>query len=188
MQHRVIVAGPHGIERFTIRITDSAFEEWLAQRDELVEQGCPDRPPDVDTATLRAWVMHPGEESHPYFLNRANRELPEGFPVWFGSWHGPNGERTLVQVIGYDDGGFTCDVTEDDQPTMRYRWEPEDDPADIATALDRITEGVANSRPWKENEPLVTTYDEFLVFEQEMALAKAEAARGFLTLPDGPVS
>lgn len=48
-----------------ICISDEAVREWEAVR-ELNQRtsGYPDRPPDVDTPTVRAWVIHPGETGY----------------------------------------------------------------------------------------------------------------------------
>ncbi len=47
-------------ETFIVRIPDTAIAAWLLERDELLAKGYPDRPPDVDQATLRAWLARPG--------------------------------------------------------------------------------------------------------------------------------
>lgn len=54
-------------ESFLARISEEAVNEWLSDRARLRAEGSPDRPPDVDTATLRGWIQHPGETDHPYF-------------------------------------------------------------------------------------------------------------------------
>ena len=54
-------------ETFWVRVPDPAVEAWLAERPRLRAQGYPDRPPDLDTPTLRAWLPRPGEGTLPYF-------------------------------------------------------------------------------------------------------------------------
>ena len=44
-------------ERFEgVVVSDSAVHDWLEERWASVGRGNPNRPPDIDTATLRAWV------------------------------------------------------------------------------------------------------------------------------------
>ncbi len=48
-------------ERFEgVTVSDSAVRDWLEERWASVGRGDPNRPPDIDTATLRAWVLPEG--------------------------------------------------------------------------------------------------------------------------------
>ena len=47
-----------------IFITDDALAEWEEHRRLLALNGYPDRPPDIDTPTLRSWILHPGEPGY----------------------------------------------------------------------------------------------------------------------------
>ena len=54
-------------EPFWVRVPNGAVVEWLGERDRLRADGYPDRPPDIDTPTLRVWLPRPAELGLPYF-------------------------------------------------------------------------------------------------------------------------
>ncbi len=88
---RVVLHAATGSEVVLVRVPDAAVTEWLRERDRLREHGYPDRPPDIDTPTLRAWLPRRREERLPYFRGRGSlRALTESvFPVLTATWHAP---------------------------------------------------------------------------------------------------
>lgn len=82
----ISLPSPNGLpETHWVRVTDAAVAEWLRERARLKHRGYPDRPPDVDTATLRAWLPRLGEGTLPYFRGRLAPSAGTGdtllFPV-----------------------------------------------------------------------------------------------------------
>jgi len=49
----------HRTETLWSRVSDEAVIAWLAERPYLRSRGYPDRPPDVDTPTVRLWLARP---------------------------------------------------------------------------------------------------------------------------------
>jgi len=48
-----------------VMISDAAIAEWLEVRGQNRTEGYLDRPPDIDTAAVRAWLPHPGDPARP---------------------------------------------------------------------------------------------------------------------------
>lgn len=99
-------------ETFWVRVSDAAVAEWLHERADLQRDGYPDRPPDVDSPTLRAWLPRPGEYDHPYFAGRSAvlKGTQSIWPVYTVVWHAPDRTTTKILVSGTGDGGFTSRV------------------------------------------------------------------------------
>lgn len=178
------------VEVFDVRIPDPAVVAWLLERDDLRARGYPDRPPDVDTRTLRAWLARPGEERLRYFLDHAAAPSEVGildtFPVFMAVWTSPHG-TARVMVTGYANGYFENRVTlvnsDGECPVDAGRPLPADlDPdavwAEIEAVVSHLNEAPAG---WGPDGPLVTTYRDFLAFDGEVRVAEAEArAAGLL--------
>ena len=126
------------------RVSDAATMAWLAERPYLRKKGYPDRPPDVDTATVRLWLARPSEERLPYFRRLAH-EAPLGgsFPVFTVTWHAPDGSGAKFLLSGLLDGSFVGRlILEDEAGNMTidkgHHYPPEDDPDDVWDAVTRI--------------------------------------------------
>jgi len=175
-----------------VRISDAAVVEWLLERAQLKHRGYPDRPPDVDTVTLRAWLPRPGEQALPYF-----RDLPAwsagagealAFPVFTATWHRPSGTRTKVLVTGFGDGSFMSRVVivnaSGDSPVDKaHRLGPEICPDAVWGEVERIVAFI-NEAPmgWQPRDPTLTTYLDFVALDEEVEAAERDArAAGLLT-------
>src|SRR3990170_7630913 len=101
MYRPVTIPTARGPETFHARIDDRAVGAWLAERPRLRACGYPDRPPDVDTPTLRLWLPRAEEVELPYFrdVEQAARVV-DVFPVVTASWHDLGGSVTKVLVTG----------------------------------------------------------------------------------------
>jgi hypothetical protein len=190
---RITVIRPAGApERFAVRVSDAAVAEWLSERGRLRAEGYPDRPPDVDTATMRAWVARPDELSLPYFAERGPA-LPglagPAFPVYAAVWHGRDGLCAKVLLLGLADGGFLCRVTVTDgagspEVDEAHRLGPELDPAAVWDEIEAIGTFI-DSVPmgWRPDDPLITDYVAFQSFEAAVAEAEADAQAAGLLAP-----
>jgi hypothetical protein len=192
MSYRSItVVGPAGPpERFAVRVSDAAVAEWLSERGRLRAEGYPDRPPDVDTDTLRAWVARPDEQALPYFT-KGGPALPgpagPAFPVYSAVWHGRDGLCAKVLLLGLADGGFLCRVTITDgagspEVDEAHRLGPELDPAAVWAEVETVVAFIdAVPMGWRPGDPLLTDYIAFQSFEAAVAEAEADAqAAGLL--------
>jgi hypothetical protein len=198
MPYRPIsLASKNGLpETVMVRISDAAVAEWLADRADLKHRGYPDRPPDVDTATLRAWLPRLGEGTLPYFRDLPARSTGTGgaliFPVFTATWHRPNGSTTKVLLHGSGDGSFTSrvvivDPTGETPVDKTHRLGPDTDPAVVWAEIETIVRAI-NEAPmgWQPGDPMLTTYPDFLVLDDELEAAKADAKAAGL-LPSPPV-
>lgn len=192
---RITVAIPDSPpETFSVRVSDEALASWLAERARLREVGYPDRPPDVDTPNLRAWLPRPDEESHPYF-QRLGSDAAEndgtGFMVLSVVWHNAAGLTAKVLLQGFADGSFLNRVRLTDEHTGEARvdqahllgWEV--DPDAVWEEVETIL-GAINAAPmeWGPDDPVVSDYLDFVALDAEVALAKDEArAAGLLSTP-----
>jgi hypothetical protein len=175
-------------ETFSCRVGPESFERWLEEREDLRESGFPDRPPDVDTFTMKAWLPHPGEEDLPFFADYHAHAESDPPPVWLGSWHGEE-RRVILKVYANDDGSFTVhiDTLYGDRPRTRIERQYA---ADLETervwlAIEDDIRRVNEEDGWQEGDPLVTLPEDFVMFDAEMALAEADIARGFINpLPE----
>jgi hypothetical protein len=175
-------------ETFAVRIADAAVATWRRERPHLRTQGYPDRPPDVDTPTLRAWLARPGEQQLPYFRDHAGSTSevrdPGTFPAYMAVWSSPYGTARLL-VTGYADGELTSRVTlvnaDGHCPVDVARPLPPDPElawSQIESLVARLNETPVG---WGPDDPLVTTYLDFLAFDAEVRVADAEArAAGLL--------
>ncbi len=181
-------------ETFEVRISRDGFDEWLADRESLRMNGAPDRPPDVDTENLRAWLPHPGEEDHPYFVEHpvptAEQAAELAFPVLSVSWKSMDGSRLRLLVIGEMDGAFVCHVQSDAGIGFRRDYPAEMGPdavwTDIEEQVIAFSDRVNNLDPMASVK--VTAYGYYLDFYAEMMAARADIDRGFINpLPEGPI-
>jgi hypothetical protein len=185
-----------GADLVLVRISDAAIADWLAERDQLRTAGYPDRPPDIDTPTLRAWLPRPGEQMLPYF-RRASASAPDVAPeAEFGVltvvWSRNDGGSVKVVVTGLADGSFASravivDASGTASDDMARVYGAEDDPdavwAQIAMVIAFIAETLPDAAP---RDPLVSTYWDFVAVDVELETAKAEALAAGL-LAAGPV-
>lgn len=184
---RVQVDGPDGGEAFSIRITDEGFESWLQARASLRERGTPDRPPDIDTETLRVWVPHPGEEELPYFRDQREKEDQGIDPILTMVWRqGPTSVRLFV--TGFADGTIQLDAYQIHAGAqlahVGREHPPTDDPNEVWADVEGLIE-LIDSKGWPR-PPDITDYDDFKAMDVMRELAKAEVAIGFINpLPEG---
>jgi hypothetical protein len=180
-------------ETHWVRVTDAAVAEWLRERARLKHRGYPDRPPDIDTPTLRAWMPRPGEQALPYFRGRPTRSTGLGdtlvFPVFMAMWRRPNSTTTKALVTGMGDGSFLSRVVivnaAGDCPVDKvHRLGPDFDPEAVWAEIETIVAAV-NEAPmgWQPGDPMVTTYLDFLDLDAETELAEAEARAAGLLAP-----
>lgn len=178
----------NGAETETLwsRVSDEATIAWLAERHYLKRKGYPDRPPDVDTPTVRLWLARPSEERLPYFRRRAQEaSLGGSFPVFTITWHAPDGSGARFLFTGLLDGSFIGRlILEDEAGTQTidkgHHYPPSDEPDDVWDAVTRIV-GFINAAGHWDHVPLVTDYSDFDDLEAEVEAAKADAlAAGLL--------
>ena len=181
-------------ETFRVRVSEAAIAEWLPERAHLKRRGYPDRPPDVDTPTLRAWLPRLGEGTLPYFRDLPARSAGTGdalaFPVFTATWHRPSGTTTKVLVTGFGDGSFMSRVVivnaAGDSPVDKaHRLGPDVDPGAVWTEVETIVRAI-NEAPmgWEPRCPMVTTYADFVALDDEVEAAEAEARAAGLLAPE----
>jgi hypothetical protein len=186
----VTVSAAGGPETFWVRIADDAVADWLAERSHLRECGYPDRPPDVDTSSLRVWVPRPGEHATRQFGDRAGRFRlaadPTGFPVYAVSWRHGDVMASSVLATGFPDGSILSRVTIDG-PAGESRVDkarlhgPEEDPAAVWEEVETIVAFIDCYSGWDPGDPQVIDYCDFVALDTEVAAAEAEArAAGLL--------
>jgi hypothetical protein len=185
-------AGSSQPETFSVRVPDMAVEAWLAERQRLRAQGYPDRPPDVDTLTLRAWLPRPGEHDHPYFAGRATpRPMAESiWPIYTALWHAPERATTKVLVSGTGDGGIRSRVVVEhstgERPVDKVKvYPPDADPDTVWREVETIVMAIDAARlGWGPDDPMVTTYLDFVALDDEVQAAEAEARAAGLLAPE----
>jgi hypothetical protein len=186
---RVAIHEPSGhVEIVWSRVPPEAFLAWLSVRDDLRALGYPDRPPDVDTSTLRLWLPHVGEAALPYL--RDVSDAKDSFPVQSIVWSRPDGLTAKVLVMGYGDGSFTSRVSFAGSSGERtldqtHHIDRDADPSDVGEEIETLV-SVIDAYPggWGPDQPVVTDYCEFVACDAEIALAEAEAiAAGLLARP-----
>lgn len=181
-------------ECFRVRVTDAAVAEWLPERAMLRHRGYPDRPPDVDTATLRAWLPRLGEIALPYFRGALARSAGTGdalvFPVFTATWHRPTGVTTKVLLTGMGDGSFLSRVVIVEPSghcpvDKTHRLDPDINPDAVWAEVETIVRAI-NEAPmgWGPDDPMVTTYPDFLVLDDEVEAAEADARAARLLPPE----
>ena len=181
-------------ETFVVRVDDRAIAEWLPERAHLKHRGYPDRPPDIDTPTLRAWLPRLGEGTLPYFRDLPARSAGTGdalaFPVFTATWHRPSGTTTKVLVTGFGDGSLLSRVVivnaSGDSPVDKaHRLGPDVDPGAVWTEVETIVRAI-NEAPmgWDARGPMLTTYLDYLRLDEEVEVAEAEARAAGLLVPE----
>jgi hypothetical protein len=185
-------------ETHWVRVDDRAVAEWLPERARLRHRGYPDRPPDIDTPTLRAWLPRPGEQAGEQalrgFRDRATRvESDESgiiFPILTMTWHRAGGATTKVIFTGFGDGSFVSRVvivnSSGDCPVdQAHRLAPEVDPDRVSAEVETIVRAI-NEAPmgWEPRDPMVTDYGDFLDLDGEVETAEAEARAAGLLAPE----
>jgi hypothetical protein len=177
-----------GPEPFWVRVPDEAVIEWLAERAHLRARGYPDRPPDVDTPALRAWLPRLGEGALPYFQRDALPDVAQEalFGVFSATWHSAGGSTTKVLVTGGPDGAFVSRVVitaASGKATVdkAHLFPASDDPDQVWRDIETVL-AVINAGPgWEPGDPRVTTYEDYVTLDAELIEAKADAvAAGLL--------
>lgn len=179
--HVIVIQGPDGtIEQFTTRISEQAVAEWLMDRDELRAAGVPDRPPDVDTPSLRGWAVRPGEENLPYFVEEAKRKTLGVFPVMTLRW--VNEQRTLILLVtGWLDGGFSVDILDSNMAGIAVHrdYGPDLPPDDV---WEQIEHAIETSDRRCQGAALHVTYLwDFDAAEFDLEIARIDFERGFVS-------
>jgi hypothetical protein len=173
------------VETFLARISPRGLAEWLSNRDALRAEGKPDRPPDVDSETLWTWVLWPGEEHLPFFRewsSATDRERDDDVAVYSVSWQSKT-RRAVLQVVAYANGtGYIVNFSASDAKADLGKEYPVDDEG-MWEEVEGLIAKVNADADWEV--PKVTTYLEARWFESEMAIAEAEVAAGFQSLPEG---
>ncbi len=198
MPYRTITIATPGARRetFLVRVSDEAVEAWLAERHRLRRAGYPDRPPDVDTPNLRAWIAHLDEEAHPYFRSgRPAPTLEDGpttFQILTAVWmEVETGLTTKLLVSGASDGAILARVRIERampvaQPLDEVRlYDPAEDPDMVWDEIEAVLSGI-NEAPidWDPAGPKISDYADFLALDVEVAAAEADArAAGLLPRP-----
>jgi hypothetical protein len=183
--HRVVVSRPDGTtEEFSARISVRGVDEWLAERDNLRLAGYPDRPPDVDTVTMRMWACRPGEEDLPYFTQERERVASGVFPVLTLWWVSETGIDTRVAVSGWPDGGFSTDVMllqpDGMLPIIHKDYQPDDDPNKVWDDIENLIGRVEEQGGWNEDCPRTTWLWDFEEAAFALEVARVEHMRGFV--------
>ena len=192
---RVTLSSDNGLpETFWVRVSVAAVAEWLPERADLKRPGCPDRPPDIDSPALRAWLPRPGEHDLPFFRGRLAPSAGTGdtlvFPVFMAIWHRPNGVTTKVLLTGMGDGSFLSRVVIVDPSgacpvDKAHRLSPVVEPDVVWAEVETIVRAI-NEAPmgWEPQDPIVTTYLDFLALDDEVEAAEAEARAAGLLAPE----
>jgi hypothetical protein len=170
-----------------VRISDHAVVEWMASsRDgNRVHGAKPDRPPDMDTATTRSWLRHPGESD----AVEAEHDKTAVWPVMIVVHKlelpfGPSDEdRCMKMLVSYEESPevkryvFRIKFEHDGEVLLdREMFIPVDTKGDwlgeMIARLDEQFDPVIAV----DDEPKVTTYVDFLGFEEEALLVRKEIA------------
>jgi len=181
-------------ETLWVRVTDAAVAEWLRERARSKHRGYPDRPPDIDTPTLQAWLPRLGEQALPYFRDHLAQSAKPGgtqmFMVFTATWHRPNGVITKVLVTGMGDGSFLSRVVivepSGETPVDKaHRLGPDINPDAVWEEVETIVRAI-NEAPmgWEPRDPMVTTYVDFAALNDEIETAEAEARAAGLLGPE----
>jgi hypothetical protein len=179
-------------ETFWVRIDNRAIAEWLPERAGLKRRGFPDRPPDVDTPTLRAWLPRSGEHDHPYFAGRTTaRPMAESiWPVYTAVWHAHDRATTKVLVSAAGDGAIVSRVLIEhpsgSHPVDKVKVYPPDcDPDEVWREIEVLVMAIdAAPLGWGPEDPLVTDYVDYLRLDKEVETAEAEARAAGLLAPE----
>ncbi len=183
-----LLATPSGPEPFWVRVPDEAVTDWVVERDRLRDGGYPDRPPDVDTPALRAWLPRLGEGALPYFQRDALPDIAQEvlFGVFSATWHRAGGSTTKVVVTGGPDGAFVSRVVitaASGKATVdkAHVFPASDDPDQVWREIETVVMFISIGPGWEQDDPRVATYEDFVALDVELAAAKADAvAAGLL--------
>jgi hypothetical protein len=179
-------------ETFVVRVSDAAIAGWLLERADLKRHGYPDRPPDVDSPSLRAWLPRPGELDHPHFAGRS-RVLSGAesiWPIFTAIWHAPDRATTKVLVSALGDGAIASRVVVEHPSGQRTidkmkRYPPDADPETIWREIETIVISIDAARlGWGPDDPMVTTYLDFAALDDEVQAVEAEARAAGLLAPE----
>jgi len=179
-------------ENVMVRISDAAVAEWITERADLKRHGYPDRPPDVDSPTLRAWLPRPSEQGLLYFANRSRvRPMADSiWPIYTALWHAPERATTKVLVSGTGDGGIRSRVVVEhstgERPVDKVKvYPPDADPDTVWREVETIVMAIDAARlGWGPDDPMVTTYLDFVALDDEVQAAEAEARAAGLLAPE----
>ena len=177
----------------SVRISDAAVAEWLPERTRLKLNGYPDRPPDIDGPSLRAWLPRLGERTVPYFRDPpvvpALLDDPRQFPVFTVTWHQGDSPTYKVFLTGLSDGSFMnrvviVDPSGDLIADKAHLLDPTVDPNSVWQEIETVVRTI-NEAPvdWGPEGVLVTDYGAFLALDEEVETAKAEARAAGLLAP-----
>jgi hypothetical protein len=190
---RITLPSETGIpETHWVRVSDAAVAEWLRERDRLRALGYPDRPPEVDGPTLRAWLPRPGEQDHPYFAGRSPAwPITESiWPVYTAVWHAHDRATTKVLVSAAGDGAIVSRVLIE-HPSGERRvdkvkvYPPDCDPSAVWGEVEVLIMAIdAAPLGWGPEDPLVTDYGDYLRLDAEVETAEAEARAAGLVAPE----
>ncbi len=179
-------------ETFVVRVSDAAIAGWLLERTDLKRHGYPDRPPDVDSPTLRAWLPRPGEQDHPYFAGRSPAR-PAGesiWPIYTAVWHAPDRATTKVLISAAGDGAIVSRVLVEhpsgERPVDGVKvYPPDADPNAVWREIEIVITAIdAAPLGWGPEDPLVTDYADYLHLDAEVETAEAEARAAGLLAPE----
>lgn len=171
------------VERIRCRISDEAFREWLAEREQLRALGSPDRPPDVDNDFITAWAQVAGEENHPYFQPGATPvdiEATGKDEICLAiSWRTPELPDTKLIVMARGDGSFDVRCFTFMGPEIGLGEAGHVIPADASLEdtnddLQTAMANIAEAMPWEPDAALIHTYADTVAVDAELELAKAE--------------
>jgi hypothetical protein len=181
-------------ETHWVRVDDRAVAEWLPERARLRHRGYPDRPPDVDTLTLRAWLPRPGEAALPYFRACPARSAGTGdalvFPVFTATWHRAGSVTTKVLVTGMGDGSFLSRVVVVESSGACHvdkakAYSPDVEVNAVWREIEIIIRAINEaSMGWEPRDPMVTDYLDFLDLDGEVETAGTEARAAGLLAPE----
>lgn len=178
-------------ETLWCRVSEEVFLSWLGERAYLKAHGYPDRPPDVDTATIRAWLPHQGEESLSYFRAGSGGDAPSTgvFSVYTASWHAPPSHGAKVIITGLPDGALLSRVIiegpdDGDRIDKAHQYPATTAPEVVWGEVETIITFINEARMgW--DEPLVTDYPDFEALDVALAVARTEARAAGITAKRG---
>jgi hypothetical protein len=159
-----------GREVFISRIPPSAVYEWLNIRERNRVIGYPDRPPDVDTPLLRAWVSHPNEINEHTI--KAASKWSKQFQIY--TFCADISEAEVKLLVSYEiltkQYLFRRIIRANDGTTIGDKSYPVPE-EDIEEAFDRELEGLS---VFAGDHPYITTYFDYEELESEVTLAEKE--------------
>jgi len=110
--------------------------------------------------------------------------------VFTATWHRPSGVTTKVLLTGLADGGFLSRVVIVDESgdfpvDKAHRLGTDINPDAVWAEVETIVRAI-NEAPmgWQPRDPIVTTYADFLVLDDEVEAAEADARAAGLLPPE----